>query len=144
MDFNSMLDTASKIKLSGGMVGKVCKVLIIVALAMAVIAWSVKLVWVSVLAICLLFVLCLVILWRVISFAIKNPQAAIMEGAEFLLHEQLMLGTKSNPRLLVTDRESIEAHLVILSPSETKMVLKPDETVPQLDTHTPQGEEPHG
>ena len=45
-DLNSILATASKITLPGGVVGKVCKVLIFIALAFAGIAWSVKVVWV--------------------------------------------------------------------------------------------------
>src|SRR5664279_1278498 len=34
-----------------------------------------------------------------VSFADKNPQAALLEGAEFLLHEQITLGTKAQPQL---------------------------------------------
>lgn len=54
-NLHSILDSASKITLSGGVVGKVCKVLIFVALAFAAIAWSVKVVWVSGVALGMLF-----------------------------------------------------------------------------------------
>ena len=106
-NFQSILHTASKIKLPGGVVGKVCKVLIFIALAFAAIAWSVKVVWVSIAALAMLFILCFIILWRLVSFADRNPQAAILEGAEFLMHEQLRLGTKTNPKL-PTDQKSIQ------------------------------------
>ena len=97
IDIHSILDSASKITLSGGVVGKVCKVLIFVALAFAIIAWSVKVVWVSAIALGMLFLLCFPILWRIVSFADRNPQAAILDGAEFITMEQLRLGTKANP-----------------------------------------------
>jgi hypothetical protein len=38
-------------------------------------------------------------LWRLINFADRNPQAALFEGAEFLAHEQMRLGTKAVPIL---------------------------------------------
>lgn len=79
--------------------GKVCTVLIVIAAAMAVIAWAVHMVWVSVLALALLFLLSFPLLWRLINFAEKNPQAALFEGAEFLAHEQMQLGMKTTPVL---------------------------------------------
>lgn len=140
-NLQSMLQHVSNIRLPGGMVGKVCTVLIIVSLSMSVIAWSVKLVWVSVLAIILLFLLCFVMLWRVISFADKNPQAAILEGAEFLMHEQLMLGTKANPEIKAAIEKYAEAHVVTLSPIEEKKVLQPDPPELQIPTDTSDGKE---
>ena len=94
-----MFGSISNVKLRGGVVGKVCTVLIVVAAAMAVIAWAVKIVWVSVLALTFLFLLCFPILWRLLTFAEKNPQAALFEGAEFLAHEQMQWGMKSTPVL---------------------------------------------
>ncbi|MEW6667397.1 MAG: hypothetical protein AB1512_19505 [Thermodesulfobacteriota bacterium] len=131
-DLQSILSSVSKIRLPGGMVGKVCTVLVVVAICMAAISWSVKLVWVSALTAVLLFVLCFVMLWRVINFADRNPQAAILEGAEFLMHEQLMLGTKANPEIKAVIEEYTEAHVVTLSPAQEKNVLQPDPPIPQL------------
>ena len=140
-DLQSILHHVSNIRLPGGMVGKVCTVLVIVSLSMAVIAWSVKLVWVSALAVILLFLLCFVMLWRVISFADKNPQAAILEGAEFLMHEQLMLGTKANPEIKAAIEEYAEAHSVTLSPIEEKKALQPDPPETQIPSDTSDGKE---
>jgi len=55
--------------------------------------------WVSVLALVLVFALCFPLLWRLVNFADRNPQAALLEGAEFLVHEQMRLGMKSSPVL---------------------------------------------
>ena len=103
-NLESVLEKVSKVKLSGGVVGKVCTTLIIVALSTAVICWSVGQVWVAILALVLLFLLSFVMLWRVISFADKNPQAALLEGAEFLVHQQLAYGSKENPEVDVSDQ----------------------------------------
>jgi hypothetical protein len=131
-DLHSIVDTASKITLPGGVVGKVCKVLIFIALAFAAIVWSVKVVWVSVTALVMLFLLCFVILWRLVTFADRNPQAAILEGAEFLMHEQLRLGTKANPQLPTGEGDVIEATPVTLSPEEQETIQEPDPDTPQL------------
>jgi hypothetical protein len=99
MGLDGMLANVSKVKLKGGVVGKVSVVLIVVSLSMAVIAWSVKVPWISAAALGAVFVLSLTMLWRLISFADKNPQAALLEGAEFLRHEELKLGMKGQPQL---------------------------------------------
>ena len=138
---HSILESASKITLPGGVVGKVCKVLIFIALAFAAIAWSVQVVWVSVAALGMLFLLCFVILWRLVSFADRNPQAAILEGAEFLMHEQLRLGTKANPQLPSGEGDIIEATPFTLLPEERETIQEPDLDTPQLPENENGGEE---
>lgn len=143
-DLHKIMESASKITLPGGVVGKVCKVLIFVAVAFAAIAWSVKVVWVSVVALCLLFCLCLPILWRLLTFADRNPQAAILEGAEFLVHEQLRLGTKETPQLPSANDQYIEATPVELTPDELESAQEPDQDLPQLSENNDGEEVDHG
>jgi hypothetical protein len=131
-----MFHSASKITLPGGVVGNVCKVIIVLAIASAAIAWSVKVVWVSVAALVLLFILSFVILWRLVTFADRNPQAAILEGAEFLMHEQRRLGTKAQPQLAIGVGDSTEGNPVVLSPDEQRTVLQPDPERPALPERT--------
>jgi hypothetical protein len=131
-DMQSLLQTASKITLRGGVVGKVCKVLIVIAFVFAAITWSVKVVWVSVAALGLLFLLAFVTLWRLVTFADRNPQAAILEGAEFLLLEQLRLGTKAIPELPAHMKDFIEENPVTLSPEDRQTIQQPDPETPQL------------
>jgi hypothetical protein len=89
----------SKVRLRGGVVGKVAAVLICFCGAMAAIAATSHLWWVSLICAILLFVLCFPLLWRLVSFAERNPYAALFEGAELLAHERLKLGTKAVPVL---------------------------------------------
>ena len=144
-DFQSMLHSVSKISLTGGVVDKVCKVLICIAMACAIIAWSVKTLWVSVAALAMVFLICFPILWRLVTFADRNPQAAILEGAQFLMHEQLRLGMKETPELPTNPDGFVEAEPVHLTPEEEATLQQPDQDTSQLPDEGQEGqEEDHG
>jgi hypothetical protein len=106
INFETIIQNVSKVKLQGGVVGKVCRVLIFVAVSLAAISLSVRVTWVAALCAAFLFILVFVMGWRLISFADKNPQAALLEGAEFLVHEQLTMGMKGNPKLPASELEN--------------------------------------
>ena len=125
-DLNSIAHTISGLKLKGGLSGKICHVLIFVALAMAAIAWSVQVIWVAVLSLSMIFVLTMVMLWRLINLADKNPQSALMEGAEFLVHEQLQFGTKQQPQMHITKNDMAEAGPLQLSSVDLKTLNQPE------------------
>jgi hypothetical protein len=120
----------SKFRLSGGLAGKICHVLIFVAIAMAAVAWSVKVLLVALLALGMIFILTFVMLWRLINLAHKSPQSALMEGAEFLLHEQLMVGTKNQPNMDISQEEVVESAPLELSASEKRTLNEPEEEPP--------------
>lgn len=112
-NFDRALEGLTKVTLRGGLVGKVTFSVVAVSLAIATIAWSARNIWLSSGALAAVFILAFVMLWRLISFADRNPQAALLEGAEFLVHEQIVHATKSNPVLTVeatvqTQPEAIE------------------------------------
>lgn len=94
IDIGKMINNISKVTLKGGIFAKTCTVLIFVALFLFGIAYFAKNIWISAAAIGLISIMTFVILWRLINFANKNPQAAILEGAEFLVHEQIKLAAK--------------------------------------------------
>jgi hypothetical protein len=86
-DFGSVIQGVSKVNLRGGVVGKVTIALIFACLAIATVAWSVHNIWISAAGLVAIFVLAFAMLWRLINFADRHPQAALLEGAEFLVHE---------------------------------------------------------
>lgn len=94
MDFSKMIQNVSKVKLQGGIFAKASIVLIVISICISSIAGLTGNIWVSCGAIGVIFILTFVILWRLINFANNNPQAAILEGAEFLIHEQIKLAAK--------------------------------------------------
>jgi hypothetical protein len=103
----------SKIKLHGGLVGKVCIVLIVMCILFTgLAAWMKDIVFAFVLM-GLMFGTAVIFLWKLISFAGKNPYAALLEGAEFLVHEQIIYGAKNNPKI-VNDKIIEQSNLGVL------------------------------
>ena len=117
------LQKAQRIKLPGGVVGKICWVLVVFCISVTTLAAFTKSDWIIAGAVASMFLLAFPLLWRLINFADKNPQAAILEGAEFLMHQQLVLGTKENPTLGLADEMRVEARAVTLSSAD---VMKAD------------------
>jgi len=99
IDIGELVNNVSKVTLKGGIFAKTCTVLIIVSISMFGISFFAKNIWISGIAIGLIFILTFIVLWRLINFANNNPQAAILEGAQFLVHEQIQLAAKGIPSL---------------------------------------------
>jgi hypothetical protein len=109
-------ERVSKIKLRGGVVGKLSTVLVVTACSMAVIAYAAANAWVSAAALLMLFTSVMWLGTRIINFADANPQAALFEGAELLAHEKLTLGMKGHPQVTVNPATNTTNPL---SPPET-------------------------
>lgn len=93
-------DSLSKVKLPGGVVGKVSMVLIALAISDFGISWSARSETVAITAILTGAAVVVLLGLRLIAFAEKHTQTALMEGAEFLIHEQIQqIGMKSQPSL---------------------------------------------
>jgi hypothetical protein len=107
-DFDKILGHVSKVKLSGGVVGKACTVLIVTAVCLAGLGMTSGNDWIIGGGMVGILLIVFVMLWRLINFADKNPQSALLEGAEFLVHQQMILGTKTNPTILVQPGELVE------------------------------------
>jgi hypothetical protein len=125
-DIPGILQNVSKISLRGGVVGKVSITVMVVALAMAAIAWPVRNVWLSLAALVFVFLLAFVLLWRLIDFAGKNPEAALLEGSELVLMKQMereRLGSDTKQM----DPNVIEAQLLTKPGAEEPVVEKPPE-----------------
>ena len=99
IDFSKLIKNVTKVKLGGGVFGKTCTVIMVIALTFGGIAFVANNLWVCVLALVLISIIAFVLLWRLINFANKNPQAVILEGAEFLVHQQIELAAKGIPNI---------------------------------------------
>ncbi len=126
-DLNKIIEKASSVKLPGGVFGKTCTVLIVVSLAMFGIAWTARNVWISSAALIMIFILVFIMLWRLINFANKNPQAAILEGSEFLLHEHMQLAAKGIPHLPKIPTLYMEDKPIQIEPEQLQSLNTPDE-----------------
>ena len=122
LDIREVLQNVSGIKLPGGVVGKVCLVLIIVALCVGGMTVYSGNEWIIGGGIIVIFLLVFPMLWRLINFAERNPQAALLEGAEFLAHQQITMGTKDNPSIPLEVETLTEERHEELPPGEEEEV----------------------
>lgn len=122
----------SKVTLRGGVVGKVTFAVVLVSLALMLIAWSMHNIWLSASVVGLIFILTFTMLWRVINFADRHPQAALLEGAEFLVHEQIVHASKSHPSIPIIDIEQVQPEAVEGPFSNPELADIPDEDVQNI------------
>ena len=97
--FSHLTNYASKVSLKGGVVNKICRVLIILIVGASAVLCFVRNVWLAAFVICGIFIIVGYFLNRLCSLAEKNPQVALMDGVEYLMHEQLTIQTKNNPSI---------------------------------------------
>jgi len=102
LDITKALKNISKVKLNGGVVGKTCTVLLVVVLVILAIVWVARDIYFCYFALTVIFILVGGLMWRLINFADKNPQAALLEGGEFLVHQQIEYARKGVPNLPAT------------------------------------------
>jgi hypothetical protein len=125
LDFSKLIKNVTKVKLGGGIFGKTCTVIMIIAVTFLGIAWIAHNLWVCVLAISLVSLIAFILLWRLINFANKNPQAVILEGAEFLVHQQIELASKGIPNI-PTPLNIIQATPISVSEGTRQQINMPD------------------
>ena len=135
-DLEKALRTVNGVKLQGGVVGKVSLVLVTASICIGGMAAYSGNEWILGGGIAAIFLLVFSMLWRLINFADRNPQAALLEGAEFLLHQRILMGTKANPSIPLEIEALTEERHEELPPGEKILLDKPDE-VPALPTVVP-------
>ena len=139
MDLNFVektLQTASAIKLPSGVVGKVSFVVVVASICLSAMAAISGNAWIIGVSIAAVFLLAFLTMWRLINLADRNPQAALLEGPEFLIHQQILLGTKANPSIPLKIEALTEESHEELHPGEKALLDKPDE-LPALPAVVP-------
>lgn len=124
--FDKAFDGLAKVTLRGGVVGKITFAVSLVAFALATIAWSAKNVWISAGALGLIACIAFPLLWRLINFADKNPQAALLEGAEFLVHEQMAHAAKGINIIPMNQIQQVEAESSVQVATDPALAQLPD------------------
>jgi hypothetical protein len=134
IDIEGAIDGVAKVTLKGGVVGKVTFTVVSVSFALAAITWTVQNIWLSFAALVTIFTLTFVTLWRLINFADRHPQAALLEGAEFLVHEQILHATKTIPVLPLNMVEQVQPEKIEGPAANIELAQVPDQEAPQLPT----------
>jgi hypothetical protein len=99
VNFEKALDRIKSIKLTGGVFGKTTLLLIVLCLCIAIVTLKIGTWWFALILMIPMMLLVFYALKRCLDFAEKNPQAAIMDGAEFLVHERIVHGRKGEEEL---------------------------------------------
>ncbi len=141
LDIGTAVQGISKVNLRGGVVGKVALTVMVVSIATSLVAWSAHNIWISAAAIAAIFIIAFTMLWRLISFADRHPQAALLEGAEFLVHEQMLQGSKNHPMFRVDPRDRVQSGLRQDHTNVYKGALEPDLEIGQLESSDAEGGE---
>jgi len=92
--FDKALEHVKSIKLTGGIFGKTNLLLIVLVICGSAVAMTISVWWAA--SLIILALICLVFygIKRCFDFADANPHAAIMDGAELLIHERTLQGRK--------------------------------------------------
>lgn len=95
-----LMESVSKVRLTGGLVGRVCTVLVVLIVCLAALGIASRNEWVIGGTILLLVVVALPVIYKIISFAEKNPNVAILDGAEFVRAERLRQQSAKNTAVI--------------------------------------------
>ena len=99
MGWENALESVKTIKLSGGIFGKTTVLLVVLCICVAALTIKIGTWWFGMALMLPMMGIIFYALKRVLDFAESNPQAAIMEGAELLVHEKILHGTKDNDEI---------------------------------------------
>jgi len=129
-----IMNKASQVKLSGGLVGRVCTVLFVACICIGAIGVLSRNDWIMGGAVIAILLLAFPMLWRIISFAERHPGVALLDGAQLLKHEQLRLASKQEPEILVVQSSLTEGKPVLVSDEQALLAdSPPTELLPTRD-----------
>jgi hypothetical protein len=137
--FEKEFKTLKAIKLTGGIFGKTTLLLIVLCVCVAAVCFRAGVWWLSLILMLPLMGIVTCAFMRCMDFAEKNPQAAIMDGAEFLGYEQMVQGRKGEEALpsypQTTDHQSPQ-----LLPQDLEATDPPPlPSVPSGNAHSEEG-----
>ena len=125
-DFSKLLEHSLKIKFPNGFVGKIIKTFTILLICLTVIALFFRNIKFAIGIVGVAIVVFLIIFFSLLKFISKNPQAALLEGTEFIMHEQMEYATKNGGRIVYDKTKlSIETPIKITT-DLTKIAQLPD------------------
>lgn len=107
-------NNAVRVVLKGSVFAKTTITLVFLMVFVGVSIWKINNEYIITGLIILTIFIVLIIVFRLINFANKNPQAAILEGAEFIKHEAIMLAAKDKGAIPDTQQALVEDTPVII------------------------------
>jgi hypothetical protein len=105
--FDKMVASVTKVTLGGGVVGRISHLLMVAVFGLTAVAWKAADIWLSSAVVAVIAVVVPLFCWLLIRFADRRPEAAFLEGAEFIAHERLTHASKSNPQITIDSGDRI-------------------------------------
>ena len=133
VNIEKAIEGLAKVTLRGGVVGKVTFSVVAIAVVIGVVAWAAGNIWLSSVAVVRISLIAFVMLGRVIDFADRNPQAALLEGAEFLVHQQIVHAAKGMPTLPSPQLEPTQPEQIEGPSADPDLAQEPDQEVIVMD-----------
>lgn len=135
LDLGGLLEKVSKVKLNGGFVGKTCMVIMVISVCFATLGYSSNSDLIKIAIAGMIFSFATIFLWKLINFADRHPQAALLEGSEFIIHEQMRMGSKTVPIIEVDPTDRVLSAPILNEDAVTIEGRKPDvEVTPLIET----------
>lgn len=94
MDIPKALERLKSVNFKGGIFGKTTTILVVLCICVSAVCIATRVWWMALVLILPLMAMVFYTLRRCFDFAENHPEAAIMEGAEFLMHEKLHFAQK--------------------------------------------------
>ena len=96
MSFDKALESIKSVRLTGGIFGKTTLLLVVLSICAAAVSIKTGTWWIPLVLMLPVIGISFYALKRCFDFAERNPQAAIMDGADLLIHERLIHEMKGN------------------------------------------------
>lgn len=123
-DWMGAIASCARVKLPNGLVGKLSKVLFMFVIVFGAVLTTaiLKCNQTIIIVLAVLFISVLLI-WglAIILFASKHPESALLEGAEFIMHEQLKLAAKDSNEIIFDPKK--QSFRTVINDSEKIVAL---------------------
>ena len=134
-DFNDLskaLDGVSKITVHGGLASKITALVIVTVIALVILAFAPHNFFTYIIAAGILIIV-LPAIQRLINLADRNPQAALFDGAEYLLHEQIVHFSKTERQLTNEDKKPVQPEKIEGDLANSQIAAQPDQETIRLE-----------
>lgn len=131
-DINKALDGVSKVTLRGGLASKIIAMIIVTIIALVILTFAPQNHFTYIIAGGILIIV-LPAIHRLINLADRNPQAALLDGAEFIAHEQIVHFSKTERQLTNDDKKPIQPDNIEGEFANPQIAAQPDQESIQVE-----------
>lgn len=118
MNMDKIFQGLTKVSFKGGVVGRTTFIIGLVCVLITAIILFYRTLWFACAGIVVMIVFAFVFLWRLINFADRNPQAAILEGSQLVSLRKIEQSSKNQPCFTASEIVPEQPEPIESSPSD--------------------------